>query len=199
MTYSNFYFKRKNSDFHFWFLFSVIYVHTKYMTSLPFLFQKRNLKMPRLKTCHLEKHQNLTPMPTDEDTVQMLPVNYGLEQIKKHWKNTHLIILPYCPTREGVSKVSGASERVSAAEGVSEASIPEQANEWAVRANERTDEWVAQYSNLFSWLFWPTCTVKLRSSRLWTRNAIWDATDLFLHLLFDEVLPLVGARRFDVT
>ena len=35
----------------------------------------------------------------------------------------------YFPTSEGVSEVSGASERVSAAEGASEASSPEQANE----------------------------------------------------------------------
>ena len=35
---------------------------------------------------------------------------------------------------------------MSAAEGASKASSPEQVNEWAVRANERTDERVAQYS-----------------------------------------------------
>ena len=28
-------------------------------------------------------------------------------------------------------------------------------HECAVRANERTDEQVSQYSNLYSWLFWP--------------------------------------------
>ena len=39
---------------------------------------------------------------------------------------------------EGVSEVSKrTSERVSAAEGASEASSPKQANEWAVRANGR--------------------------------------------------------------
>ena len=48
------------------------------------------------------------------------------------------------------------SERVSAAELASEESSAEQMNEWAVRANERTDERVAQYSNLYSWLFRPT-------------------------------------------
>ena len=42
---------------------------------------------------------------------------------------------------------------MSAAEGASEASSPEQANEWAVRANERTDERVAQYLRLDSCLF----------------------------------------------
>ena len=40
----------------------------------------------------------------------------------------------------------GVSERMSAAERASEASSAEQANERAVRANERTDERVAQYS-----------------------------------------------------
>ena len=38
---------------------------------------------------------------------------------------------------------------MSAAEGASEASSPEQ-------ANERTYERVAQYFSLYSWLFWPT-------------------------------------------
>ena len=42
---------------------------------------------------------------------------------------------------EGVSEVS---EPVSAAEGASKASSLEQANEWAVRANERTDGPVLQ-------------------------------------------------------
>ena len=45
---------------------------------------------------------------------------------------------------------SGASEwareRMSAAERASEASIAEQANEWAVKANKQTEEQMAQYS-----------------------------------------------------
>ena len=45
---------------------------------------------------------------------------------------------------------------MSAAEGASEGSSPEQANECAIRANERTDEQVAQLCSLYSWLFWPT-------------------------------------------
>ena len=77
---------------------------------------------------------------------------------KKHRKNSHLII--HCPTSEGVSEVSEgvsevserASNRVSAAEGASKASSPEQANEWAVRANKRTDERVAQYLRPDFWL-----------------------------------------------
>ena len=62
-----------------------------------------------------------------------------VENRKKHRQNNHPII--HCPTSEGVSEVS---ERVSAAEGMSEKSSPKQANEWAVRANERTDKRVAQ-------------------------------------------------------
>ena len=46
-----------------------------------------------------------------------------VENRKKHRQNSHPII--HCPTSEGVSEVS---ERVSAAEGASEASSPEQAN-----------------------------------------------------------------------
>ena len=45
-------------------------------------------------------------------------------QNKKHRINSHPII--HCPTSEGLSEVC---ERVSAAEGASEASSPEQANE----------------------------------------------------------------------
>ena len=56
----------------------------------------------------------------------------------------------------GSERSEWASERVSAAEGASEASSPEQANEWAVRANEQTDERVAQYLLLFSCLFHTT-------------------------------------------
>ena len=48
-----------------------------------------------------------------------------------------------------------ASIRVSSAELVSETSSVEQANKWAVWANERMDERVAQYLHLDFWLFWP--------------------------------------------
>ena len=49
-------------------------------------------------------------------------------EIQKHRKNSNLIIL--FPTSEGVSEVSErAGERVSAVEGASEASSPEQTNE----------------------------------------------------------------------
>ena len=50
---------------------------------------------------------------------------------------------------------SGASERssdwMSTAERASKARRAEQANEWAVQANEQTDERVAQYLRLDSW------------------------------------------------
>ena len=45
---------------------------------------------------------------------------------------------------------------MSAVEGASEASSPEQANERTVQANERTDERVAQYLGLYSGLFQTT-------------------------------------------
>ena len=58
------------------------------------------------------------------------------------------------PTSEGVSEVSEwTSERSGGRERISS---PEQANEWAVGENEQTDERVAQYFSLDSWLFWPT-------------------------------------------
>ena len=71
------------------------------------------------------------------------------QKSKKHRMNSHPIIC--CPMSEGVSEVSEVSEvssEVSAAEGASEASSSEQANEWAVQANEGTDELVAQYTRL---------------------------------------------------
>ena len=55
--------------------------------------------------------------------------------------------------KRGSERSERASEWVSTAEGASEASSPEQANEWAVRANERTDERVAQYLRIDSCLF----------------------------------------------
>ena len=46
---------------------------------------------------------------------------------QKHKLNSHLNI--HCPTSEGVSEVSGASEQVSAVERVSEANSMEKENE----------------------------------------------------------------------
>ena len=61
----------------------------------------------------------------------------------------------------GSEQSEQVSERVSAAEGTSEANRAEQANEWAVQvnepANEQTDERVAQYSRPNSWLSEPLC------------------------------------------
>ena len=45
---------------------------------------------------------------------------------------------------------------MSAAEYASKASSVEQANEWVMRANERTDKQMAQYLHLNSWLIWTT-------------------------------------------
>ena len=55
-----------------------------------------------------------------------------------------------------------ASEQMSAAERARESSSPKQANEQAMRANEQTDERVAQYLRLDSWLFRTTVTTVIR-------------------------------------
>ena len=50
-----------------------------------------------------------------------------------------------------------ASERMSVAERASEASSAEQAIEWAVRGNERTEERMTQYSMRRLHIIWPHC------------------------------------------
>ena len=50
--------------------------------------------------------------------------------------------------------VSERSEWMRAAQRASEASSAEQANEWAMRANDWTDERVAPYLHHDSWSFW---------------------------------------------
>ena len=73
---------------------------------------------------------------------------------KKHRINSHLII--HFPTSEGVSEFSErANEWVQQSMRAKQAG-PSKFNEWAVRANEQTDKRVAQYSNLYFLLFWPT-------------------------------------------
>ena len=74
---------------------------------------------------------------------------------KKNRVNSHLI--NHCPMSSGVSEVS---ERVSAAEGASKASSPEQANEGAVRANGRASGPVLQSGFLVK--FWPTVCWRFR-------------------------------------
>ena len=74
MTYSSFYFKRKIQIFIFDSCFPLFTCSQNTWPHSPFSSRKENLKMPRLKTCHLEKHQNLTPTPSDEDTMKMLPL-----------------------------------------------------------------------------------------------------------------------------
>ena len=73
--------------------------------------------------------------------------------------------------------VKGASEQMSAAECASEASSVEQANEWAARVNERTDKRVAQFSNLYSWLFWPTVRCILLRRAAFCVTQPWSPLD----------------------
>ena len=90
---------------------------------------------------------------------------------------------------EGVSKKSKqASQRVSAAERATKASSTEQAHEWAVHANERIDEQVAQYFSLYFWLFWPTvqCLLACRLS---------DEYLIFLPSLDSRFLSLFHLER----
>ena len=68
---------------------------------------------------------------------------------KKRSKKSHLIIR--FPMSSGVSKWE--STQVNAAERANEANSVWQAFEWTVQANEQTNEQVAQYINLDSWLF----------------------------------------------
>ena len=49
-----------------------------------------------------------------------------------------------------------ASKQMSTAERLNKASSVEQVNEWVVWVNEQTDEQVARYLRLDSWLFWTT-------------------------------------------
>ena len=65
-----------------------------------------------------------------------------------------------------VTMSSGVRKRMSAAERASEASSVEQTQEWAVWANERTDERVVQYFSLYFWLFLlkVQCTIQNISS-----------------------------------
>ena len=85
---------------------------------------------------------------------------------KKHRKNSHLII--HFPTSEGVFKWSSAAERAS------KASSAEQANKWAVRANEQADERVAQYLQLDSWLFWTIELIEICDKTSWCFRIDWE-------------------------
>ena len=73
---------------------------------------------------------------------------------KKHIINSQTII--HCPTGKGVRKASERAREWAQRNLASEASSPEQVNEWVVRANEQTDERVAQYLHLYSCLFQTT-------------------------------------------
>ena len=73
-----------------------------------------------------------------------LTVHYGPEQKKR----TKLMI--HFPMSSGVSEQE--SQKMSTAECASEAISAQQANELVVRANEWTDERVAQYMRTDSWM-----------------------------------------------
>ena len=68
-----------------------------------------------------------------------------VENGKKHRIISHPII--HFPTSEGVSEVSSVEQANE---------CMAQANECVEQANKRMDKRVAQYSNLYFWLFWPT-------------------------------------------
>ena len=82
-------------------------------------------------------------------------LQYAMGNNRKKLQNKYPSNHPLSHER-GSEQSERASEQVSAEERASEASRAEQANEWAVRANKRTDERVAQYFRLGFWLIWPT-------------------------------------------
>ena len=73
-----------------------------------------------------------------------------VQKRKKHSKNSRLNIS--CP--KSLRGSEWASKWVNAAECASKVSNVDQANKWAVRANEQTDKQVTQNLHLDSWLFW---------------------------------------------
>ena len=78
-----------------------------------------------------------------------------------------------------------ASKQVSAAEHASETSRAEQLKERVVWVNERTDEQMAQYCGLDSWLFWPT----VPSKQFPDLKPIWHRIKVLQRPVFSEVLP----------
>ena len=112
-------------------------------------------------------------------------------------KNSHLII--HFPTSLRMSE--WASKWVSAVKRTSKVSSAEQANEWAVRANERTDERVTQYLRPESWLFCPIvwwswwdchpccCTAFYLLSLLDWRMRLWRDWETFLPSRCRPLLP----------
>ena len=74
---------------------------------------------------------------------------------------------------------------MSAAERASKVSSAEQANECVVQANKQTDEQVAQYLCLDSWLFWTivTRTFLVRSLTAMEQNQRFLSLIVFLILV----------------
>ena len=75
----------------------------------------------------------------------------------------------------GSEWVSGASKRMRSAERASKASSGEQVNDWAVGANEQTDEQVAQYLRPDSWLFWTTVGRGRKKGEKRAAQSVWTA------------------------
>ena len=63
---------------------------------------------------------------------------------------------------------------MSAAERASEVSSAQQANEWVVRANEQTEEQMAQYSTRRFHIIWNHCAVSRNLvTKMEQKNRIW--------------------------
>ena len=86
---------------------------------------------------------------------------------------------------------------MSAAECGSEASRVEQANEWAVWANKRTDERLAQYLHLGFWWIWPTVRMWfLVSTRPIKAAILISSLRPFPHLSFPCLLLLISSPPY---
>ena len=96
---------------------------------------------------------NRDPIVWQKDTCFSLPTHPLWFRIEKNRKNSHLII--HCP-REWAK--------------------------WAVRANERADERVAQYFSLYFWLIWPTVP-----SIFFLPLLLHLLLHLFFHLVFRPI------------
>ena len=81
-----------------------------------------------------------------------------------HRINSHLT--NHCPTSEGVSEVSERANKW-AQQSARAKRAGRSKLEWAVRANERTDERVAQFFSLYSWLFSTIVFCNYLDSRFW--------------------------------
>ena len=81
---------------------------------------------------------------------------------KKHRINSHVIV--HYPTSEVSEEVKDWAQRSAQAKQV--------VNKWAVRANKRMDERVAQYFSLYSWLFWTIVH--------WEHISVWQSSSYII-------------------